>query len=99
MKNLAGSLALILLNAGIITAQDNALTPNSMEETTLEAHLKSTDNKVATDGDIIFKDRRTKEDAGGQDFNAAFINFDNAVATDGDIIFKDRRDPPTSTIM
>ncbi|WP_150451973.1 hypothetical protein, partial [Arenibacter lacus] len=62
MKNLAGSLALILLNAGIIAAQEKEMTSNSIERLNIETYVNYIDNAVATDRDIIIKDRRTKED-------------------------------------
>src|SRR5690606_14522944 len=96
MKKLAGFLVFSLLSTGIITAQDGISTPTAtLNGDAVEAQLQNTDDAVATDGDIIIKDRR---DPPKPIYDTAIErliqNNQNELATDGDIIIKDRRDPP-----
>ncbi|HUH45577.1 MAG TPA: hypothetical protein VLZ54_00380, partial [Arenibacter sp.] len=94
MKKLTGFLALSLLSIGIITAQNeisNATT--AINGDVMKTQLQSTDNAVATDGDIIIIDRRKRKGniVDTEKLNASVQNADNAIATDGDIIIIDRR--------
>ena len=64
MKKLAGFLAFSLLSAGIISAQEAISTsPAPTNSDVLEAQLQIMDNALATDGDVLIKDKRKK----GQD--------------------------------
>lgn len=63
MKNFASLVALSLFNVGIISAQNQTITPIiSIDGASIEIQLQNSDNSVATDRDILVKDRRKKTD-------------------------------------
>ncbi|WP_034256677.1 hypothetical protein, partial [Arenibacter latericius] len=89
MKNLTGILALSLFNLAIISAQEKTITAaTSIDQTTIKIQLQNTDDALATDRDILVKDRRKKKSTTtfNQDIDQTIFNADNAVATDRDIL-------------
>ncbi|MCK0137103.1 hypothetical protein, partial [Arenibacter sp. S6351L] len=80
MKRLLSIFAVVLLSIGLFAMGTQDVFP-------------TVDNTIATDGDVIPKERRDPPKA-----TIDFQKNDNAVATDGDVIPKERRDPPKATI-